>query len=74
MAEVCLRPKLLSDPAWVITHSKWAMNLINTQSGTVGSIGTGHESQYSLVKHSSGQLSILSPQHCPVVVVKQSPH
>ena len=31
VAEVHLRPKLLSDPVWVVTHSKWAMNLINNQ-------------------------------------------
>ena len=28
MAEVHLSPKLLSGPAWVLTGSKWAMNLI----------------------------------------------
>ena len=27
VVEVHLSPKLLSDPAWVVTHSKWVMNL-----------------------------------------------
>ena len=61
MAEVHLSPKLLSDPAWVVTSSKWAMNLINTQLTTLQCIGTGHEPHYSLVETNSGQLSILSP-------------
>ena len=62
MAEVHLSPKLLSDPAWVVTCSKWAMNLINKHLDTVWYIGTGHdESYYSLVETNSGQLRILSP-------------
>ena len=65
VAEVHLSPNLLFDPAWVVTQSKWAinlsmaMNIINNQSDTVWHIGTGRWYHYRLVETNSGQLSIL---------------
>ena len=61
MAEVHLSPKHLFDLAWVVSCSKWAMNLIKKQLDTVPYIGTSHESHYSFAETNSGQLSILSP-------------
>ena len=64
MAKVHLSPKPLFDLVWVVSGlriSLWTMNLIKKQLATVSYIGTGHESHYSFVETSSGQLSILSP-------------
>ena len=66
VVEVDLSPKPFSNPTWAVTLCKgpmnviMAMNIISNKLDSFWCIVTGHESHYSLVETSNGQLGIQS--------------
>ena len=79
MAEVDFSPKPFSNLTWAVTLLKepmnviMVMNIINNKLGAFWCISTVHESHYSLVETSYGQLNIKAfTRHCPIIVVNRA--